>query len=135
MRSYVGYIAAVSIPITLCAIVLSRPIVDILFVHGAFTAHDARTVSQVQALYLLQIPFYMVAIVGVRTLAALKRNQVLALITGGMVVANLVTDLMFVHLFGIPGIALSTSCVYVCSSTAVFVATAKILRAREQESV
>ncbi len=133
MRSYVWSVSAVTVPVTLVVVVLSRPLVELFFAHGAFTQHDAHVVSQVQALYMLQVPFFMIVIIAMRVLGALRRNQILLTVAAVNVVVNLVTDLIFVRIFGIPGIALSTSVVYVLAGAALIMATRFVLRQLEHE--
>jgi putative peptidoglycan lipid II flippase len=132
IRSYVGFVLVIAVPITLLVMLFSRPIVSLLFEHGAFGAADARNVANVQALYVIQIPFFLAGTIGVRTLSALRRNQVAAIISVFIVVVNLIADLAFLRLFGVPGIALATSLTYVGSCAAIFVAVNRILRHEEQ---
>jgi putative peptidoglycan lipid II flippase len=135
LRSYTFLALAVSVPITVILIALSHPLVVLLFQHGAFTARDSHVVSHVQAMYLIQIPFYLVVIIGARSLAALRRNSALLWISGVMVIVNLVTDLAFVRWFGVSGIALSTSAVYVTFSIVVLLTVERNIRRNEQAAL
>jgi peptidoglycan biosynthesis protein MviN/MurJ (putative lipid II flippase) len=53
-------------------------------------------------------------------------------IAAGNVVVNAGTDIAFLHLFGIKGIALSTSLVYLLSASAVYGTASRALRTRER---
>ena len=49
----------------------------VIFERGVFTMADTQVVSQVQAFLLLQIPLYLVGILVVRLVSALKANSIL----------------------------------------------------------
>jgi len=131
LRTYVKLVLATSIPVTLLVVGLSHWIVVTIFQHGAFTAHDAHVVTRVQMFYALQIPCFTLCIVAVRTLSALRRNQAFIGMAVGIVIVNLVTDIAFAHLWGVAGIALSTSLVYTLSCAVVFVLLHRVLAAEE----
>ena len=84
------------------------------------------------ALYMLQVPFFMLTIVGLRALSALRKNHVLLLVAAAAVVVNLVGDLVLVEILGLPGIALSTTVVYALASATVFTAVFRDLRRSER---
>ena len=119
MKRYTFLILLALIPLSLLMVVFSLPIVRAGFQRGAFTAQDTHLVAQVQACFALQIPFYTVGMMYLRLLSALKMNsRTLAVSTAGIVL-NVVLDIAFARLFGIAGIALSTTVVS-AASAAVF---------------
>ena len=73
-----------------------------------------------QALYFLQLPFYLVGILGVRLLSALGHNRTLLAISAVNVVTNLAGDWLLMKWLGLPGIALSTSLVYAGSAALIW---------------
>lgn len=107
---------------------LSRPLVSLAFERGSFTAADAASVATIQAVAVFQLPFYLVGIIAVRLLSATGRNRSLLGITVVSAVVNVVADLVFVRIFGLPGIALATVCVYASSSTLSWILVRKALR-------
>ena len=111
-RVYTGLILALTIPVTVLLFVFSEPLVRVLFERGAFSAADTAVVSKVQAFFALQIPFFLVGTLYVRLTSALRRNDVLLWGTGISVVVNVGLNLVFIRWLGVPGIALSTSAVY-----------------------
>lgn len=123
-------ILTVTVPLTLALVLLSGPLVRLLFQHGAFQSGQADGVAVVQALYLLQLPFYLLSTVGVRMANALSLNRQLLPIVIGNIVVNLVGDLVLSRFIGVAGIALSTSLVYLFSCAAVFVVVRRNLRRR-----
>jgi putative peptidoglycan lipid II flippase len=127
LRVYCRAIVLVTVPITLGLVVFSYPLIRTVFQRGAFTAVDTGVVSRVQALLSLQIPFYILAQLGVRLISALKRNWVLMVIAGVNMIVNIVFNLILMRYLGVAGIALSTSFVYLVSCALVYASIAKSL--------
>lgn len=115
LATWIRVILLVTVPGTIGLIVLSPAVVRVIFERGAFTATDTAHVSALQAMYLLQVPFYALGILFVRTLTALQRNRFL--LWGNLISfpLNAVLNLLFMRWLGLPGIALSTSVVYATS--------------------
>ena len=113
--SYTVLLVVVTIPLTGLLIVVSKPLVRLFFQGGAFTAHDTELVAMVQIMFCLEIPFYSVGILYVRAISSLKRNYLIMWGTPISVSANVVLNILFMRIIGLPGIALSTSAVYAIS--------------------
>jgi len=128
LKTYSWSIALVTVPITLGLVVFSQPLIRVIFQRGAFTAVDTKIVSRVQAFLSLQIPFYVLANLGVRFVSALKRNWVLMIIAGVSMVLNVIFNLILMRYAGVAGIAFSTSLVYLVSCVLVYASIAKSLR-------
>lgn len=120
VKVYVRLIILITVPTTLGLIYFSEPIVALLFERGAFTSGDVDLVGRVQALYLLQAPFYFLGIIGVRLLSALKRNHILMGISGVNLFTNVIANYALMHYMGLPGISLSTSVVYFISAALIY---------------
>jgi len=120
LKTYTGLVLLVTVPLTMVLLYFSEPIVMLLFERGAFSTGDTLLVGRVQSLYLLQMPFYVLSIMGVRLLSALKKNQILMVISGINLIANIVGNYLFMRHLGVAGISLSTSVVYLFSMIAVF---------------
>lgn len=118
---WLGLLVAASLPIVAVLWLFSTPIVRLMFERGAFTAEDTAVVALIQGLYALQIPFYLAGALGSRVLNALSLNRVTAIIGVLNCVANIVFDFLFMQWLGLPGIALATSAVYLCSSVVILV--------------
>jgi putative peptidoglycan lipid II flippase len=115
LKTYTWLILLATVPATAALVLLSGPLVEVLFRHGRFTEGDALAVSRVQAMYALQLPFYSLGILFVRLLSALRGNHILMWGTAISFILNIVLDLALLRVVGIAGIALSTSLVYVAS--------------------
>jgi putative peptidoglycan lipid II flippase len=103
-------------------------LIRIVFQRGAFTAADTTVVGHVQAFLSLQIPFYILGQLGVRLISALKRNSVLMVIAGVNLTLNVIFNLILMRYWGVGGIALSTSLVYVVSCTLIYISIGNSLR-------
>ena len=128
LKTYSRSIVLVTVPITLGLVAFSHPLIKIVFQRGAFTAVDTKIVSRVQVFLSLQIPFYILANLGVRLVSALKRNSVLMVIAGVNMVLNIILNRILMRYAGVAGIALSTSFVYLVSCVLVYASIAKTLR-------
>ena len=115
LKTYTYLILLVTIPLTLILVFFSESLVRFFFERGAFTSADTWRVSQVQALFLLQVPFYFLGILMVRLISSLKMNRILM----QAAIINLFLKITFNYLLmqrlGAAGIALSTTLVYVVS--------------------
>jgi putative peptidoglycan lipid II flippase len=117
---YGQLILLASIPLTFIIVAASEWIVTAVFQRGAFGAADTLAVARVQALYALQIPFYLLGILGVRLLSAMGKNRTVTTIAAFNVVSNIVGNAMLMRWFGVAGIALSTSIVYLLSCALIW---------------
>jgi putative peptidoglycan lipid II flippase len=131
LRTYAGLIALVTVPLTAGLVVFARPLIHAVFERGAFSARDTAVVSRVEAWLALQIPFYVLASMGVRVVSALKRNALLMTFAAVSAVLNVVLNLLLMKRYGVAGIALSTSIVYLVSCTLIFASLYVLLRRKE----
>jgi putative peptidoglycan lipid II flippase len=96
-------------------LISSDYIVSLLFERGAFLRADVVLVGKVQALYSLQIPFYLLGILFVRLISALQKNIVLMWGAAISLPLDVILNFIFMRKIGVAGIALSTSLVYMVS--------------------
>lgn len=128
LRIYSAIILAVTIPGTLALFFLSEPIIRLMFERGAFTPADTIAVGRVQAMLALQIPFYSLGILYVRLISSLQANRILMYGTGISFALNIVLDYLFKEWFGVAGIALATSLVYLASLIYLSTMLSRLLR-------
>ncbi len=113
LKYYLKLIFITTIPLTMILFIFTVPLVRIILQRGAFTADDTALVSQIQALYSLQIPFYVANILVVRLITSMKMNYIFNWTCLLNLISNILFNIIFVKWIGIAGIALSTSLVYV----------------------
>ncbi len=131
LKVYSLLVLSVTIPIAIGLIVCSRPLVRLLYQRGAFTEVDTVVVSGVQIFFALLIPFYTWAVLFVRLLSSLNRNDLLAYGAVINVCLNVLFNFILMRRFGVAGIALSTSLVYLTSCTFLGYWALKLLRQEE----
>jgi putative peptidoglycan lipid II flippase len=90
-------------------ILLSTPIVRLIFQHGAFTAADTGTVAAVQSWSLVQMPFVVGISIFMRVFSVLKANRVLLSLSGAALVVTLALNYVLMHSYGVAGISLAAS--------------------------
>ncbi len=128
IRGYAGLILVGSIPVIVLLALFSEPLVRLLFERGAFTPQTTSAVAKVQICYLFQLPFYVLAMLGSRLLSALDANRTLLRISAMNLVMNIGGNYLFMHWYGVAGIAISTSLVYFVASLAILSAIRVKLR-------
>lgn len=114
-KKYAHLILLISLPVTTLLFLYSEAVIGLLFERGAFSAEDTLLVSQVQAFYVLQIPFYILGTLGVKLISAMTRNDILMKISFVNLVVNIIGNYLFMPYIGVAGIALSTALVYALS--------------------
>jgi putative peptidoglycan lipid II flippase len=109
LATYTRVLVLASVSVTLVLICFSEPLVALLFERGAFSRKDTHLVSQVQTMFLLQIPPYIAGMLFVRLISALKSNQ--AMLWGNLINLTVCIALgaILMPIMGVAGIALATS--------------------------
>ena len=126
-RRYTALLFGLGVVGAALAIAISHPVVELLFQRGSFTPADTDVVARVQQLYLLQLPFHLAGLVGVRLVSALGKNRILLVFTAITGVLNAVANYLFMQRWGVAGIALSTSLVFLTSFLMVWFTTRLLL--------
>lgn len=128
LKRYSILVILTSIPFTLGLMAFSKPLVRVLYQRGAFTVADTELVSKVQICYLIQIPFYLWGLLFVKFLSAARRNDLLMFGAAVSLVFDVILNFTFMRFWGVAGIALSTSVVYICSLLFLMVCSLKVLK-------
>lgn len=116
--------------VSIVLVILSDPIVGLVLERGMFSEEDTAIVGRVQAAYALQIPFYICGILFVRVISSMIANQILLVVSSVNLLMNVVLNYLFMRMWGVVGIALSTSVVYLFSF--VFLLVMVWLKLRDQ---
>jgi putative peptidoglycan lipid II flippase len=115
LRGIIGFMLALTVPITIVFLVFSPVIVRLLFQRGAFHSTDTIAVATVQRALCLQIPFFVASIPISRGISALRANHILAIAGVIIVTVKCVLNYVLMQRIGIAGIALSTAMSYATS--------------------
>ena len=135
VRNYALLIAAVTIPLTALMYFGSDVLVRLIYQRGTFTAADAHVVADVQAFLSLQVPVYLIGIIFVTLITAMRKTNVFVIGNILNVSTNVVFNLLLMRRFGVAGIALSTSFVYVVSFFFLLAFAYHFLRVEERRSM
>ena len=135
LRTYGRLVLGAGAAVAVGIIAFSTPIVRLFFERGEFSAADTQLVSQVQMLLALQIPFYLLSMVGVRLLTAMRGTQTVMWVSVASFGINVGGNLVGMRLWGLAGIALSTSVVYFVSMLLVFAAVFRRFNRFDRQAV
>lgn len=111
LKKLLRFSFVISAVISAIIIILSQPIVSIIFERNAFTPDDTLIVYKVQQMYLLQVPFYITGMVMNRYLTAINKNNFLVISSLVSLILNTTLNIILIDMFGIYGLALATSMV------------------------
>ena len=121
LNTYVLLCVWVGTAISSCLYLFSHPLIRLFFQRGAFTAADTILVSRISAFYSLEIPAFMMTVLAVRVLSSLNLNHVLAVVALMNFIVNIPMNFLLMKYFGVAGIALSTTTVFIFSTIVLFV--------------
>jgi putative peptidoglycan lipid II flippase len=115
VEKYLKLIFFSALPLTIFIILISEPLIRIVFQRGVLTNEDTKIISQIQSCYSLQIPFYIAGIVMLRVISSLKANHIIMKGSVFNCILNILLNFILIKLMGVSGIALSTSLVMIFS--------------------
>jgi putative peptidoglycan lipid II flippase len=128
LASYSRLILLVGILLTIVLFLYSQPIVRMVFERGDFSQRDTLAVARVQAMYGFQITFYLLSILYVRLISAMKGNRILMWSTMMSFPLNILFNYILMKTIGVAGIALSTSLVYAISFMYLYIMSRHLIR-------
>ncbi|MCG2461902.1 polysaccharide biosynthesis C-terminal domain-containing protein [Flavobacteriaceae bacterium F89] len=105
-----------SLIIVAFTIIFSNDIIRILFERKEFTAQDTFVVSNIQKIALVYVPFYLCTLVCVKFLTATNKNKFMAWTSFWNLLLNLTMNYILVKYYGVYGLMLATTIVYILAS-------------------
>ena len=121
VRRTVILAAMLAAPASLAVFAFGREAIHLVFEHGRFDAHSTRAVFSTWAAYSVGLVPAAMGMIIVRLINAIGKNALLFRIGMLLLFANAVLDYVFMRLWGLLGISLSTSFVYLVSSVVLFI--------------
>ncbi|GGD10033.1 murein biosynthesis integral membrane protein MurJ [Hyunsoonleella pacifica] len=109
-----------------CIIVISPWLIEFLFERGEFTSKNTDIVSYLQIIFLVYAPFTVCGMVIVNFLTSINENNFMAKVAFIAVILNLVLDFIFMKYFGVFGIALCTTTVFIVRAIILYRYTLKL---------
>ena len=106
-------VSLITVPASIGLIILNRPIIEVLFQRGAFDSHDASITSRI--LFYYSIGLFAISLSSIlnRALFSIQNAKIYAKVGILAFILNIILNLVLLRLMGLPGIALSTSLVYI----------------------
>jgi putative peptidoglycan lipid II flippase len=120
LHKSLAFIMLTTVPLVVFIFFFSHDLVGFFYEKGSFTKSDTDSVSIIQKMYALQIPFYLCSLLCVRLISSVQKNQFLVVLSAINLTVNVVLDIVFLKIFGLKGIALATSAVYLISFLTVY---------------
>jgi putative peptidoglycan lipid II flippase len=116
-----------SVPLVALWYHFANEVVTLLYQRGLFLQNDTLKVSLIQQIYLLQIPFFLIGMVGSRVMSSMNKHRALLFITLIAFFVNLVIDVVLLPVLSLQGVAWGTNAAFF--SWAMLI-TAYLLRIR-----
>lgn len=110
-----GIVFTVGIVISIVLYASSAWVVRFLFDDGYFAEDEIRMIVDVYRMSVLQIPFYALSIMTVRLVTAIGKTNILVWGSALNLPLNIGLNFLFIETYGLSGIALSTTFVYLFS--------------------
>ncbi|WP_243835776.1 murein biosynthesis integral membrane protein MurJ [Gelidibacter sediminis] len=126
LNEILKYIICGSIVLLIFSVVLSKPIIELLFERGAFEAADTLVVSKIQQMYLLQIPSYISGLVMVKFLTSINKNNFMVFASLISLTLNIILNYIFIKYMEVFGLALATSVVSLINSIVLYIYIRKL---------
>ena len=111
LKKAIMFVFPFAVFVVLVLIIVSKYIVAIVYGHGEFSNTEVSITSATFNCYLVGFPFYMGSFCLTRVLVATKKTVELMWMALFGFAFNIVFNYLLMHLFGVKGIALSTSLV------------------------
>lgn len=125
-KTYAQIIVLVTVPLTVILMYCSEPLVRLFLQRGAFTEGDTSLVGQVQAIYLMQVPLYILSTLCVRVISSFKASHLLLWGTIINLILSIVCNYLFAQWFQVAGIALAISLMYLISTIYLLCAVTRL---------
>ncbi|MDA9806253.1 polysaccharide biosynthesis C-terminal domain-containing protein [Alphaproteobacteria bacterium] len=106
----------------------SQDVITFLFQRGAFVSSDTLIVSDIQTLYLLHIPLYVISMICVRVLNTLEKTNIILLGNILLLILNIAFNLYFIEEYGVIGVPLATLVSYSIIAILWFISTHKQIK-------
>jgi putative peptidoglycan lipid II flippase len=105
----IAMMLVLNVPATFGLVVLSEPIVCLLFEHGRFVHSDTAATAAALRFYAVGLVGYATARIASPVFYALGRSRIPVIVSISTIALNVVINLLFIRMLGFVGLALGTS--------------------------
>ncbi len=102
--------------IVILTIFFSENIISFLFERNEFTAEDTNIVSKIQQIAFIYVPFYLCTLILVKFLTSINKNKFMAWVSLFSLVANIILNFLLIKKYGVYGLVMATTIIYILSS-------------------
>ncbi|MBO3097920.1 murein biosynthesis integral membrane protein MurJ [Gelidibacter pelagius] len=113
---------------SIIGILLSDWVIQLWLERNQFTHNDTIKVSTIQQILLLNVPFYLCTLIIVKFLTSINKNSFMAWISLVNLIVNIILNTILIKHYGVFGLAMSTSLVFIISSCFYFGYTYKLYK-------
>ena len=121
LKKILKFIIIGSSIVMVIVIVLSKPIIKLIFEGNAFESSDTAIVTRIQQMYLLQIPSYIAGLIMVKFLTSINKNNVMVIASVISLIFNISLNYILIKVMGVYGLALATSIVATINGIILYV--------------
>lgn len=132
LLTYSRWLFIGTLPVMAALIYYSETVVALAFQRGAFSAADTHLVGQIQAIYFLQVPLYVVKTLFVKLISAFNANYVFMWGNAINLSLSMLLTYVLMQQFGVIGIALATTLMYLISGIFLFWVSLRLMRAKAE---
>lgn len=126
LRQILKYLILGSSIVVVLGILLSHPVIALVFERNAFTSDDTEIVAKIQQMYLLQIPSYVTGLIMVKFLTSINKNNIMVVTSVIGLLLNMILNYVLIDVMGVYGLALATSLVSIMNSIILYIYISKI---------
>jgi putative peptidoglycan lipid II flippase len=124
-----------NVPATFGLVVLSTPIVRVLFEHGRFVPADTAATAEALRFYAVGLVGYATARIASPVFYALGRSRVPVIVSVSTVALNVALNLEFVRVLGFGGLALGTSIAMIANGAVLLLLLRRHLYGLEERTL
>ncbi|MBR9913761.1 MAG: virulence factor MviN [Algicola sp.] len=121
LQSMLKQLVIFSCALTVILFIFSPQIISLFFERNQFTSSDTEIVSQIQQMYLLQIPSYITGLMMNHFLTSINKNNFMVITSVISLVLNIILNYILIKHYGVYGLALATSLVSIVNSVILYI--------------
>jgi len=108
-RKGLRLILMINVPAAVGLVLLSHPIVSLIYRHGHFTADNASDLSTLVALFALGMPFFSVVNLTIRAFYSVKDTKTPVKVATIDFILNVILSITLMHAFGVRGLVIAST--------------------------
>ena len=116
--------------LVIVGVLVSHDLVAVLFERKEFDSEDTYIVARLQQVFLIYLPFSIAGMIMVNFLTSINKNAIMAYIAFFALILNIVLDYIFMQYYGILGIAICTTVIFILKNVTMFIYIYRLYKTR-----